>query len=55
MDAEDDWTRSTFDLSGEDPERRQDIAHRSPEEILDEIAALDAESAELLESIRALL
>ena len=30
-------------------------AHRSPQEILDEIAALDAESAEVLATIRALL
>ena len=40
---------------GEEPERRRDIAHRSPQEILDEIAALDAESAEVLANIRALL
>jgi type I restriction enzyme M protein len=31
------------------------VKHRSPQEILDEIAALDAESAAVLETIRALL
>ena len=33
----------------------QDSHHRSPEEIMDEIAALDAESAEVLQVIRELL
>jgi type I restriction enzyme M protein len=31
------------------------VTHRSPEEIMDEIAALDAESAEVLGDIRGLL
>jgi type I restriction enzyme M protein len=31
------------------------VKHRSPQEIMDEIAALDAESAEVLASITALL
>jgi hypothetical protein len=31
------------------------VKHRSPEEILDEIAALDAESAAVLKRIRKLL
>ena len=31
------------------------VKHRSPQEILDEIAALDAESAEVLANIKALL
>ena len=33
----------------------EEIAHRSPQEIMDEIAALDAESAEVLANIKALL
>jgi type I restriction enzyme M protein len=37
------------------PNRGEEIAHRSPQEIIDEIIALDAESAEVLDSIRALL
>jgi type I restriction enzyme M protein len=45
----------TFDLSVMNPNGGEDVAHRSPQKILDEIAALDAESAQVLESIRALL
>ena len=47
--------QTTFDLSVRNPNGAEEIAHRSPEAILDEIAALDAESAELLGNIRALL
>ena len=47
--------KETFDLSVKNPNGGDEIAHRSPQEILDEIAALDAESAEVLESIKALL
>ena len=46
---------ATFDLSVKNPNGGEVVAHRSPEEILDEIAALDAESAEVLKSIRGLL
>ena len=45
----------TFDLSVKNPNAVDVVAHRSPLEILDEIAALDVESAELLVGIRALL
>ena len=45
----------TFDLSVKNPNGGEVIAHRSPEDIMDEIAALDAESAEVLGNIRALL
>ena len=45
----------TFDLSVKNPDGGEEIAHRSPQAIMDEIAALDAESAEVLASIRALL
>jgi len=44
-----------FDLSVRNPNGAKEVAHRSPQEILDEIAALDAESAKVLERIRALL
>ncbi|MCX6976267.1 MAG: N-6 DNA methylase, partial [Verrucomicrobia bacterium] len=47
--------RKTFDLSVKNPNGGEEIAHRSPEEIMDEIAALDAESAEVLTGIRKLL
>jgi len=45
----------TFDLSVKNPNGGEEIAHRSPQEIMDEIAALDAESAEVLAKIRGLL
>ncbi len=45
----------TFDLSVKNPSGGEEVAHRSPQEILEEIAALDAESAEVLASIKALL
>ena len=44
-----------FDLSVKNPDGGEEITHRSPQAIMDEIAALDAESAEVLEGIRALL
>ena len=47
--------QTTFDLSVKNPNGGEEIAHRSPKEIMDEIAALDAESAEVLGNIRALL
>ena len=46
---------TTFDLSVKNPNGGEEIAHRSPVEIMDEIAALDAESAEVLGNIKALL
>ena len=39
---------TTFDLSVKNPNGGEEVAHRSPQEIMDEIAALDAESAEVL-------
>jgi type I restriction enzyme M protein len=48
-------SKETFDLSVKNPNGNEEIAHRSPEEILGEIAALDADSAEVLRNIRALL
>jgi type I restriction enzyme M protein len=45
----------TFDLSVKNPNGGEEITHRSPEAIMDEIAALDAESAEVLAKIRELL
>jgi type I restriction enzyme M protein len=47
--------QTTFDLSVKNPSGGEAVAHRSPQEILDEIAALHAESAEVLEGIRELL
>jgi type I restriction enzyme M protein len=47
--------KATFDLSVKNPNGGEDIAHRSPEAIMDEIAALDAESAEVLRKIKEML
>jgi type I restriction enzyme M protein len=46
---------TTFDLSVKNPNGGVAIAHRSPQDIMDEIAALDAKSAEVLANIRVLL
>ena len=46
---------ATFDLSVKNPNGGEEVAHRTPQEIMDEIAALDAESAEVLAKIRELL
>jgi type I restriction enzyme M protein len=45
----------TFDLSVKNPNGGEAVVHRSPQDIMDEIAALDTESAEVLGNIRALL
>lgn len=47
--------QSNFDLSVKNPDCGEEVALRSPEAILEEIAALDVESAEILTAIRALL
>ena len=47
--------QKTFDLSVKNPNGGEEITHRIPAVIMDEIAALDAESAEVLGNIRALL
>jgi type I restriction enzyme M protein len=47
--------QTTFDLSVKNPTGDEEVTHRSPEAIMDEIAALDTESAEVLGNIRALL
>lgn len=47
--------QTTFDLSVKNPNGGEVVVHRSPQEIMDEVAALDAESAEVLKSIKALL
>ena len=45
----------TFDLSVKNPDGGEEIAHRSPADIMKEIAALDQESAEVLKTIKGLL
>ena len=46
---------ASFDLSVKNPNGGDEVALRSPADILDEIAALDAESAEVLALIRGLV
>ena len=45
----------TFDLSVKNPNAAQAVVHRSPQEIMAEIAALDAESGDVLTRIKRLL
>jgi type I restriction enzyme M protein len=47
--------RATCDLSAKNPKAPEADPIRSPQEILDEIAALDAEAAEALDAIRGML
>jgi type I restriction enzyme M protein len=47
--------KATFDLSVKNPNGGEEVKHLSPKKIMDEIAALDAESAEVLGNIKALL
>jgi len=47
--------KATCDLSVKNPSGGEEVTHRIPQEIMDEIAALDAESARVLGSIKALL
>ena len=47
--------QTIFDLSVKNPNGGEEVKHRSPKEIMDEIATLDAESAEVLKKIRGML
>ena len=46
---------STWDLSVKNPDGGEEVIHRSPQDILAEIAKLDTEAAEVLSKIRGLL
>ncbi|HUA15867.1 MAG TPA: N-6 DNA methylase [Verrucomicrobiae bacterium] len=50
-----DIVKATLDLSVKNPSSGEEITHRSPQAIMEEIAALDAESAEVLANIKGLL
>jgi type I restriction enzyme M protein len=50
-----DISQSTFDLSVKNPNGGEEVAHRSPCDIMDEIVLLDEESAGVLRTIRELL
>ncbi len=61
-DSENSWTiqmvdvdQNTFDLSATNPNKKDEVELRTPEEILEEIRELDLESAGILEEIRGML
>jgi type I restriction enzyme M protein len=61
-DSENSWTLSikdieptTYDLSAKNPNKKEETALRAPQEILEEMRALDEESAEILNSILELI
>lgn len=61
-ESENSWTinvkdidQSTFDLSAKNPNKKEEAALRQPQAILEEIKALDKESAEILNSILELI
>jgi type I restriction enzyme M protein len=47
--------QTTFDLSVKNPNGNEEVVHRSAQAIMSEIAALDAESAEVLLGIKTFL
>ena len=50
-----DVPEDTYDLSAKNPNTPEEDPLRSPEEILDEMALLDEETQELMQSIRELV
>jgi type I restriction enzyme M protein len=50
-----DLSTDTFDLSVKNPNKKDETVLREPKEILDEIKALDKETAEILKTIRGLI
>ncbi|WP_436416028.1 hypothetical protein [Petrimonas sp.] len=47
--------QSTFDLSVKNPNKKEEVTLRQPQAILEEMKALDEESAEILNSILELI
>jgi type I restriction enzyme M protein len=61
-ESENSWTMrladidpNTFDLSAKNPNKKEEAALRNPEDILEEMKALDEESKDILNSILELL
>ena len=50
-----DIDAATWDLSVKNPNGGDEVVMRTPQDILDEIEALDAEAAEVLKGIRGLV
>ena len=51
----DDLDPDTIDMSVKNPNRNDEVIYREPEDIIAEMIALDAESAEILQGIRGML
>src|SRR4051794_7829394 len=47
--------KATFDLSVKNPNGGEEVTHRTPKEIMEEIVALDRQSAKILDNIKTLL
>ncbi|HRH02712.1 MAG TPA: N-6 DNA methylase, partial [Bacteroidia bacterium] len=61
-DSENSWSinvkdidQNTFDLSAKNPNKKEEATLRNPKEILEEMKALDEESADILNSILQLI
>lgn len=61
-DSDKSWTvkasdvdATTFDMSVKNPNRKDEVTYRDPADIIDEMMALDAESADILQQIRGML
>ncbi len=50
-----DVDKTTFDLSAKNPNKKEEAVLRQPQEILEEMKALDEESADILNSILELI
>ena len=62
VESENSWSinvkdidQSTFDLSAKNPNKKEEAALRQPQEILEEMKALDEETAGILNSILELI
>jgi type I restriction enzyme M protein len=61
-DSENSWTinvkdidQNTFDLSAKNPNKKEETALRTPQEILEEMKALDEESALIMDSLQMII
>jgi len=50
-----DLDPATLDMSVKNPNRNDEVSYREPEDIIEEMIALDAESADILQQIRGML
>jgi type I restriction enzyme M protein len=48
-------SQTTYDLSVKNPNKKEVVRQRSPHEILEEMKALDEESAKILETMKSLI